>query len=1009
MGCIYSSYYACGPCPDGRCTGGIAYARTLEDCLNRENLIYGGCCVKDDNPTCTASCNACSSGTYYSTAPANSYVASTRKCTRTDCSTYTQNCYLCYTGCQDGGTYYASQPANVSSIRKYYYSNCNTVNRCYICSTGCHSGGTYYASTPSVSTSITSIKAYTNSNCTTSNSCYTCETGCGSCSAGTYSSTQPANTYIPAECEYTNTTCATEQRNCYYNCPEPSCAYLIDQLDEPWLDGGCSGQEDCVEVTMPVIIPVPENNYPPGYPDPMVGKEYNCSQEEVLTCHMPNINPDVVTIDAERINENDFIYQYQQDRFTGKKLNNPVRVTALYEDGDGSDDIIALYVWWTWDSDTDKSFLTPKNVYQQLDLKGQSTNERNYGLMIARSYTSNDWNNARVYIPDHSTSPAYWVNIGSVTDTLAIDNSKNSINPLDDDFVLITGIDINPISSQNRVELSLNMYFVNEDDFNPISAYVETRNYHLWGSVNDRIGYLPFNVPYYQNHSDVDEDYILDSGNDAWQDRGLEQAINNIDPTWHVDIIDPVAAIPDPVYDSFHEEVTVELNAKDAAPGDSGISYVRLDACKSGDDDPLPLTYDSTGNGLLDGTYTLLWCDDVENDQGWDIPNYNMTAGNSLLGQSGGTPGNPLNMSVFEKEPIIGLGGNKEGSITFYVTVMDMAGNTNMDDQATQIYLLEQWAIVEDALVFGSESAISMTRTLDDSTGTFGASTALSRLRNLEEYDFTNQALLGKFPELYEGLKSLINYSANHSFKATGYSGQLMDSASAYGELRDAYGNKSNNPDFEELSLGSGVSTIIGAGINGGSLRDLDNDGTPECTKEYCIWTWEAGDPTHKLVFDDGFECNGKGLIIANGNVDITPNFLTDSNADPENACIILANGNITIKTTDIGDQNPDDGYNNYDLVEAFLIANGYIEIEKVTTADPPNDRGLFVEGGLVGFTPEDQTNSSVLNRREIYYANMGQYPVLVVQGNSKYGILGRKLFGSQIDIYRSLQGFKPY
>ncbi|KUK76309.1 MAG: hypothetical protein XD93_0992, partial [candidate division WS6 bacterium 34_10] len=61
------------------------------------------------------------------------------------------------------------------------------------------------------------------------------------------------------------------------------------------------------------------------------------------------------------------------------------------------------------------------------------------------------------------------------------------------------------------------------------------------------------------------------------------------------------------------------------------------------------------------------------------------------------------------------------------------------------------------------------------------------------------------------------------------------------------------------------------------------------------------------------------------------------------------------------------------------------------------------------GFTPEDQTNSSVLNRREIYYANMGQYPVLVVQGNSKYGILGRKLFGSQIDIYRSLQGFKPY
>ena len=46
---------------------------------------------------------------------------------------------------------------------------------------------------------------------------------------------------------------------------------------------------------------------------------------------------------------------------------------------------------------------------------------------------------------------------------------------------------------------------------------------------------------------------------------------------------------------------------------------------------------------------------------------------------------------------------------------------------------------------------------------------------------------------------------------------------------------------------------------------------------------------------------------------------------------------------------------------------------------------------------------------KKILFSNMGRYPVLVVQGNSKYGILSRKLFGSQIDIYRSLVGFKPY
>jgi hypothetical protein len=33
----------------------------------------------------------------------------------------------------------------------------------------------------------------------------------------------------------------------------------------------------------------------------------------------------------------------------------------------------------------------------------------------------------------------------------------------------------------------------------------------------------------------------------------------------------------------------------------------------------------------------------------------------------------------------------------------------------------------------------------------------------------------------------------------------------------------------------------------------------------------------------------------------------------------------------------------------------------------------------------------------------------LVVDNNSKYGMLSRALFGSQIDIYKTEVGFKPY
>jgi hypothetical protein len=39
----------------------------------------------------------------------------------------------------------------------------------------------------------------------------------------------------------------------------------------------------------------------------------------------------------------------------------------------------------------------------------------------------------------------------------------------------------------------------------------------------------------------------------------------------------------------------------------------------------------------------------------------------------------------------------------------------------------------------------------------------------------------------------------------------------------------------------------------------------------------------------------------------------------------------------------------------------------------------------------------------------MGVYPVLVIDNNSKYGLFGKDLFGSQINVFKSEIGFKPY
>jgi hypothetical protein len=157
---------------------------------------------------------------------------------------------------------------------------------------------------------------------------------------------------------------------------------------------------------------------------------------------------------------------------------------------------------------------------------------------------------------------------------------------------------------------------------------------------------------------------------------------------------------------------------------------------------------------------------------------------------------------------------------------------------------------------------------------------------------------------------------------------------------------------------------------------------------EYCILRSDQ-----PLTIQSGFVCDRKVLILVNSSVTIQPD-LTNADEDLD-ACIVVARDGITIEQT----ASPGAGVPAYNQVNAFLITDGTIEIP---TNGTQNDKGLFVEGGLIGFTTVDNT-------REIQYGNMGTYPVVVVKGNSKYGLLGRELFGSQIEIYKSEVGFKPY
>jgi hypothetical protein len=662
--------------------------------------------------------------------------------------------------------------------------------------------------------------------------------------------------------------------------------------------------------------PVPITTTPSGYAPSVIG----CPTEQNLTCYTLNDKPEI-DVWALSDENNDSVLEYSSATYTGRTLNNPTTVLkAEYTDVDGQDDIRKIYIWWK----TSGSPILGKTIDNSLASKSLTDS---FGLLVTRD-ASGAWSN--VYVPNITAGVLKWKLAGQIGEDIYIGG------PTPQNMVQLSNMSVvDDTNDGNKVIFSSDIKFLIE----PVGSVdiVETGQYGLWGMADD---------------------YVVEVLDDtAWID-----STNNR----YLDMVDPTGAITS-ISDTGYGQITLNMEVND----DDSISYIRLDACKDGAD---------SGENLIgyDGiVYPLPDCTNILTEDGY--PFTDMTVGTSLLGTLGGTPSSPLNRQKanlpYNPSVDIQLGENKEGTITFYLTVMDMAGNNNSESQDNKIYRLEQWAVVEDGLVFGRSGVSSSTRLREDSPTfhtTYSTHPVLSKLRL--EPDLTNHVLLSQTANLTSQLRDLVKTSENDNFKATGYSG--IDINLPYAELVEQYENK------RQLLTNMHEETDIPSSINTDYL-------TTTCgTSEYCILRSEQ-----PLTIQSDFVCNTKVLILVNSSVTIQPN-LTNLNENLD-ALIIVARDGITIEQT----ASPAAGIPTYNQVNAFLITDGTIEIP---TNGTQNDKGLFVEGGLIGFTTVDNT-------REIQYGNMGTYPVVVVKGNSKYGLLSRELFGSQIEIYQSEIGFKPY
>jgi len=90
-----------------------------------------------------------------------------------------------------------------------------------------------------------------------------------------------------------------------------------------------------------------------------------------------------------------------------------------------------------------------------------------------------------------------------------------------------------------------------------------------------------------------------------------------------------------------------------------------------------------------------------------------------------------------------------------------------------------------------------------------------------------------------------------------------------------------------------------------------------------------------------------------------------------------------------------------YDEINAYILADGKIEILEQGWGSIYD--GIFIDGGM-----HSLNENGIVIERSLKLADRLRFPVLVVKQNSKYGVLSRSLFGSDILLQSIEVGVKP-
>lgn len=173
-------------------------------------------------------------------------------------------------------------------------------------------------------------------------------------------------------------------------------------------------------------------------------------------------------------------------------------------------------------------------------------------------------------------------------------------------------------------------------------------------------------------------------------------------------------------------------------------------------------------------------------------------------------------------------------------------------------------------------------------------------------------------------------------------------------------------------------------------------NGSSRCTAgKYCV-VKVTGD----LTVNNPFVCNLNTLFLVSGNITLQPNIV---GLGKDKGCIFVSKGNVTIGSGSY--KSGASTYPLYDILEAFIIADGEIRVPIADTTRAVRD-GLLIHGSLLAFG--NPTDSSITIRRSLKLLHNQNFPSVAIHFDNRYLNMSTVFVGGENDGFKREVGFKP-